>query len=321
VTITDSYFGVNSAKNHGGGIINMYYGTLTVSDSTFHFNNATTGGGIWNNGMLDITNSRITSNEAVDGSGISNDVDGTLTITNSTFATNKADEYGGGIYNSGTLAVTNSRISLNKALWGGGIFNDLTLDITDSTFSSNGADFGGGIYNHENSTLTITNSTFFNNTANFYGGGISNWQGTVTINNSTFSTNSADHGGNIDNSGTLEITNSILADSPSGGNCEGTITDGGHNIDDGDTCSFGPDSWINTDPLLAPLEDNGGPTRTHALLEGSPAIDNADPLYCPAADQRGFPRPFDGDGDGEAICDVGAFEFQPRRLFLPIIIR
>ena len=144
--------------------------------------------------------------------------------------------------------------------------------------------------------------------------------GTATITNNTFSGNGANYGGAIHNSDTLNIVNTILADSPSGGNCDGTITDYGNNIEDINTCGFGPTSWPNTDPLLAPLEDNGGPTWTHALLVDSPAIDNADPHFCPDTDQRGFPRPWDGDDDGEAVCDVGAFEFQPRRLFLPVII-
>jgi len=65
---------------------------------------------------------------------------------------------------------------------------------------------------------------------------------------------------------------------------------------------------IIADPLLGPLADNGGPTLTHALLSGSPAIDAAHPDGCPSVDQRGAPRPVDGNGDGVAACDIGSYE-------------
>jgi hypothetical protein len=66
----------------------------------------------------------------------------------------------------------------------------------------------------------------------------------------------------------------------------------------------------NTDPLLGPLQDNGGPTWTHALLPNSPAIDTGDNAQCPPTDQRNVPRPQDGNGDGESICDIGSYELE-----------
>jgi hypothetical protein len=76
----------------------------------------------------------------------------------------------------------------------------------------------------------------------------------------------------------------------------------------------------NTDPLLGPLQDNGGPTWTHALLYNSPAIDAGDPVNCTPTDQRGVARPIDGDSDGTAVCDIGAVEFELIwGAYLPII--
>src|SRR5207249_5632190 len=113
---------------------------------------------------------------------------------------------------------------------------------------------------------------------------------------------------------------SILADSTSGGNCGGTIADGGHNIDDGTPCGFTGagcatttgTSFCTTNPLLDPagLASNGGPTQTIALGSMSPAINHGDETICAAPpvnnlDQRGFVRP----GMGATNCSIGAYEF------------
>jgi hypothetical protein len=87
----------------------------------------------------------------------------------------------------------------------------------------------------------------------------------------------------------------------------------GYNLDGGNTCDFngGMNDLINTNPLLGPLQANGGPTDTMALPPTSPAVDAGD-VSCGAVttDQRGLPRPFDGDGSTTAECDIGAYEFQ-----------
>ena len=146
--------------------------------------------------------------------------------------------------------------------------------------------------------------------------GIEN-RGTLTVTNSTFSGNSAQNsgGGIINDVGTVTLGSTILSDSTSGGNCSGAITDGGYNIDDGTTCAFSADndSLPDTDPRLAStLAYNGGPTKTIALLRGSPAL-NAIPEAVNGCateittEQRGLKRP------QGTKCDIGAFEKKVRR--------
>ena len=98
-----------------------------------------------------------------------------------------------------------------------------------------------------------------------------------------------------------------MANGSPGGNCYGRVTDGGYNISDDATCNFSGTSVNSTDPLLDPagLQNNGGPTETIALQSVSPAIDVIPVSDCPAADQRGAPRP----APSQANCDVGAFEY------------
>ncbi|HEX7408843.1 MAG TPA: choice-of-anchor Q domain-containing protein [Candidatus Binatia bacterium] len=231
----------------------------------------------------------------------------TFTVQNLTIANGSSTSSGGGIYSYGTLTVTNSTFSSNRA----------------NRFYYGAA--GGGIYN-DGGTLTVTNSTFFDNSANGGGGGgIYNNGGTVTVTSSTFFDNSAVGGGGMFNysvysGGTLTVTNTIVANSTSGGNCAGSVTDGGDNIDDGTTCGFtgtgctstSGSSFCGTNPHLDPagLANNGGPTQTIALQAGSPAVNAGDESVCAAPpvnnlDQRGYVRP----GDGATSCSIGAYEY------------
>ena len=236
---------------------------------------------------------------------------------------------GAGILNWGTLTLNNTTLSGNMALSetsaaGGGIFSSGTLTITNSTLNGNSGSsryvFGGAIYN--SGTLTITNSTLSQNASNGTvgggGGGIYSGSGNVTINSSTFSANSAtgDGGGGIYNGGgTLTIQNSIVANSKSGGDCLGSMTSNGYNLSSDQTCNFNNfGDANNTDPKLGPLQSNGGPTQTQALLDGSPAIDAGNPAGCTdgqshllTTDQRGEPRP---DKEESSGCDMGAYERQ-----------
>ena len=280
------------------------------------------------------------------GAGIYNDRS-TLTVNNCTLSGNSASNKGGGIYNNGgqlssaTLTINNSTISGNSAGLGGGggIFNDGTdvgsgtVTINNSTVSGNSTlASGGGIYNDSNRsghvTVTINNSTLSGNLATVNGGGIYNdafapGSQTLTISNSTLSENSAPFGGGIANrfSGPLTIGDTILKTGASGANIEnlsGTVISLGYNLSsdaaggDGSTVPGGllnaTGDIRNTDPMLGPLQDNGGPTFTHELLTGSPAIDMGDPSFTPPPDydQRGpgFPRVMN------SRIDIGSFEVQ-----------
>jgi uncharacterized repeat protein (TIGR01451 family) len=274
------------------------------------------GGGVLNRGTLILNNSSLSSNRAsgiLGGGGIYNT--GTLIVSGSSFSANRAETYGGGICNDydGMVTVSNSTFAGNSAGQGGGIANGFwntgTMTVSGSTFSGNyGSTGGGGIYNLRG-MANVSNSTFAGNSAGyggFGGGGILNL-GMLTVSNSTFSGNSA-FGGTIENYNiaTTILKNTIVANSQTGGNCTGTITDGGGNLSYPDTTCPG----INADPLLGPLQNNSGPTQTHALLPGSLAINAGDPAGCTDhqgnplnTDQRGFPR--------FGRCDSGAYELQP----------
>ena len=266
------------------------------------------------------------------GGGIDNEVGATLTITNSTLSGNTAGSVGnpavegGGIYNIGTLTIVNSTLSANTAGGisggGGGIFSAGTLIILNSTVSGNTATKGAGIDNAgDATTVTITNSTLSGNTASAYGGACFNG-GTMHIVNSTLSDNSASIGGGILVFGPLQIGNTILNGGDSGANIDSfgevTVTTLGYNLssDDAGGHLTGTGDQINTDPVLGPLQDNGGPTFTHALLPGSPAIDAGDPNFTPPPffDQRGpgFDRVVNGR------IDIGSFEVQTQTVAIQL---
>ena len=247
-----------------------------------------------------------------------------LTVSNLTIARGFDPLSGGAIANFGELEITNSTLSGNSAAdSGGAIYNEAgaALEVSNSTLSGNSAGSGigqgGGIDNFGG--LEITNSTLSGNSAPNIGGAIfSAPSGSLTVSNSTFSGNSAGSAGgslfNVDGATPAQLRNTIVASSP-GGNCAGPITDGGYNLDDGTTCGFSTanNSQPSTNPLLGPLADNGGPTQTHALLTGSPAIDKGN-SFGATTDQRGESRPHDfasipnvPGGDGS---DIGSFELE-----------
>ena len=225
--------------------------------------------------------------------------DGNLTVTNSTFINNSTTGNGGAIYSRSSLNISNSTFVNNSAFSGGAIYMD------------------GGIFTNPDSSRTILNNTFVSNQANAVngqGGGIFSYgdgdiygiSKAVILANNTFSGNGAHIGGGLYSWGNLSITNNIFANSTSGGDCVrdmigGTVNGSNNLIEDGSSCSTG--SFVNGDPLLGPLSDNGGPTLTMALLPGSPAID-AGTAVCVSTDQRGVTRP------QGAACEIGAYEYE-----------
>ncbi|WP_049935800.1 Calx-beta domain-containing protein, partial [Microcystis aeruginosa] len=236
----------------GRGIYNS--GILTLTNSTITGNTADAGGGIYNYGTSTLTNSTITGNT---GGGIYNS--GILTLTNSTITGNTADG-GGGIYNGGTLTLTNSTITGNT---GGGIYNSGILTLTNSTISGNTANNnGGGISNY--GTSTLTNSTISGNTANNSGGGISNY-GTSTITDSTISGNTSNIvGGGIYNGGTSTLTNSTIS-----GNTSNIVGGGIYNY--GTSTLTNSTITGNTADAGGGIDNYGTLTLTDSTISGNTA--------------------------------------------------
>jgi len=244
--------------------------TLTGGDTGFF------GGAIANSGNLSITNSALTGNASgAQGGGIQNAPGSTLNLTKSTLIGNSA-VVGGGIENRGTATILKSTFSGNVATTGrgGGLYQagNSAAEIADSTFSGNSAVAGGGGISKFGGSLSMTNSTVSNNSTNGTGGGIQNQFGSAFISNSTISGNSAVNGGGLRSSSATVLINSIVSGSISSGDISasgGTLSGSNNLIEDGTGVLA---DTITGDPLLGPLADNGGPTQTHALLPGSPAL-------------------------------------------------
>jgi len=275
------------------------------------------------------------------GGAIFND-HSTLTVSNCLITGNSAGNEAGGIYNAGsnggsaTLTVIDSTISRNLPLSvGGGILNDggsgnATLTVDHCTLNGNSAGgAGGGVASDGQSGragTVVVNSTLSGNSAGL-GGGLDNLaressdggiQGTatVTVVNCTFNGNSGGsiHNRKVGGDATVEIGSTILNGGLTISNDAATVISLGYNLSSDNGGGFLTASGDQTDanPLLGPLQNNGGPTFTHALACGSSAHDAGFDFSGSATDQRGFPRTFDDPlftnapgGDG---TDIGSFE-------------
>jgi predicted outer membrane repeat protein len=239
-------------------------------------------------------------------------------VHTTTFSENSALT-GGAIFNSDTASFSlfDSTFSANTAdasAVGGGIRNLGVLTLSASTLTGNSAgESGGGIHNGGSGNLTVSNSTFSGNSTGASGGGIFNGGTAVlTVINSTLSGNTADtSGGGIFNSATFNYSNTIIADSVSGGDCASTgsiVTNTNNLVEDG-SCA----ASLAADPKLGTLGNYGGKTEAFPILWDSPALDAGSNPVCAASpvnnlDQREEPRPFDGNHDGAPTCDIGSFE-------------
>jgi len=334
--------------NQGAGTLSVSNSTFTNNTVTSTSSTGLGGGAIYSNTTasgvaVTITNSTFTGNmetgRSGGGAGIRNR-QGTMEISGSTFANNSALDSGGAVANSDVMSINNSIFTGNSSTavnaavgagHGGAIANGWQLTITNSLIAGNSAaNTGGGIaFINPNSAATflnVTNTTISGNLANAnaatsggVGGGIGkSGPGTATVTGSTIVGNrvqSSIGGGVFLDGGTLTLHNSIIANNTATSGLDissGTINSLGYNLirtTTGATISGTTTGNITgVDPLLGPLSYNGGPTRTHALLAGSPAIDAGDPTTFPATDQRNIARPQDGDGAGGARADIGAYE-------------
>ncbi len=309
----------NNKTGRGG------YGSDSGANRGHYGGTSGRGGAIFNVGYLTVINSTITGNRTGDG--------GSGGFGFAVGGTGGGSGAGGGIANNGTMTMTGTEVTGNSvgnvgsagnSVLGGttsaatrgsgaGVFSSgSTASVDSSLFSGNittgfGA-YGGAIASYA-AGLTVTNSTFVGNSSR-RGGAIWVREATATVSNSTFVGNVAESDGDVtslDYGSKLTWANSLFKGNGTREDCAGSqdgaassyVSVGSLLSDETGSCGIGTAS---PDPLLGPLQDNGGPSRTMALLPGSPAIDTGFTSQCTPKDQRGVTRP---QGSG---CDVGAFE-------------
>ncbi len=330
--------------------------TVTITDLTM-----TNGrGGIYNQGDLYLGNVVIAQNYTEAGPGIFNV--GTVTMISTTVRDNEGqgtqeERLAGGVYNDGQMYIERSLFKNNVTdSLGGGLLNSpgANLAIHDSVIESNVGGSGGGLYNVGN--ITVTNSAIISNTAtSIDGGGVAHYGGILSMNNVTLSgnaaatsggalsllgastqrflthvtmhNNSAGSGGALFALQNVQLVNSVIGLNPdAASNCWGTVISLGNNLDGGTSCGLSqPTDISGQNPFLENLTSDGW-QYTHPPAAISFLVDAAATSSCSSTDQRGVSRPFDGDGDGNSLCDIGAHEYDGpipdlTYLFLPLLNR
>lgn len=336
VTVTRGYYGGGAP----GGAIWSYDGDITLQDSVISNSEVYDAGGAaayTAYGDITLTRSTVSGNEAYAyfvATGALTSKYGNVGMIESTVTSNQTDAYyltlGGGVYANGVAAVVQSTVSQNSATgsvygaWAGGVYGQGSAYIIESTISGNHADSNGGGFTTTN--LGMANSTVSGNDSGAYAGGGSVFDGQAALTSSTITGNSA--GAAV---GGLWITDTTVAKLNSTilfGNTESSPSVygadlgsyGGATVDPaygnnlvGNTFVVVPVGTLTADPLLGPLANNGGPTLTHALGAGSPAIDTGNNIPNFATDQRGVGF----DRVSGAAADIGAFEVQQLTLSEP----
>jgi hypothetical protein len=286
----------SGASAFGGAIYSS--AIVSVQDSSFNQNQAVAGitvdyhtpggisgfgGAIDNVGSMVLNRCLISSNNAQGGSIISYDFEGA----------NGFAGLGGGVFNASSMAATNCTLALNEAVGGAGN-GGFQIGVSGNAF-------GGGIFNNTNATfagmnLTVASNSCCSGAAQYYTNGLATGFQIANTN------------------GNLGLHNSIIAYSGTNANAYGAITDVGYNISSDASASLSSgSSYNNTDPLLGPLGNYGGPTWCMMPLADSPAIDFGDNNGAPNTDQRGYLRPV---GDG---VDIGAVEYGSVPLAQPVL--
>jgi predicted outer membrane repeat protein len=321
VKVTGASFVANESTGDGGAIESTS-SPISVVDSTFTQNKAGTDGS-GDGGALETTDGGITvlrstiagNTAGGSGGGIRTCCDTPITVTDSAITGNQAlGSTGGGIHTTDSqIDIVRSTISGNTAANDGGAVRTsgdplFPITVSDSTISGNTSGADGGGFRSSTSPIMLENTTVSGNSAASDGGAIRTTLAPVTANNVTFQGNSATaEGQTFDADAAVQLSNTILSGASPTCTGVGPFTSGGYNVATDTTCALPGTGDQNADPMLAPLADNGGPTQTHALQEGSPAVNAGNPApagsggsACAGTDQRGLPR--------TGACDIGAYE-------------